>query len=91
MNVVVAYDIADDNRRARVAARLSAHGNRLQRSVFECIVDDSTLTELVTEIEGLLDHDTDVLHVLFQCVDCHGHRHEFGQVDHSLHELFWVI
>jgi CRISPR-associated protein Cas2 len=36
MRYVVAYDIADDRRRADIATLLSGYGPRVQLSVFEC-------------------------------------------------------
>jgi CRISPR-associated protein Cas2 len=36
MKYVVAYDIADDGRRNRVARFLEGWGRRVQKSVFEC-------------------------------------------------------
>jgi CRISPR-associated endonuclease Cas2 len=40
---VIAYDISDDGRRARVAAVLQAHGDRVQRSVFVCTLEADIL------------------------------------------------
>ena len=91
MNVVVAYDIRDDDRRARVAAMLASHGNRIQKSVFDCVVSPEELATLVESLGNLINHETDVLHMLRQCSDCRAGRVEFGQVDNSLHEWFWVL
>ena len=34
MRIIVAYDISEDSRRARVSALLASWGDRIQRSVF---------------------------------------------------------
>lgn len=43
MLVVVAYDIADDKRRQKLATFLEGYGRRVQESVFECFL---TLEEM---------------------------------------------
>ena len=63
LNVVVAYDVRDDGRRARLAAVLAAHGIRIQRSVFECLLDESTLAEILQSADRLLNNDHDTVHV----------------------------
>jgi len=50
---VVAYDIANDSRRAKVADLLLEYGRRLQRSVYEIDVEPEELDELRFRI-GLL-------------------------------------
>ena len=42
---VIAYDISDDHRRARVAAILQAYGDRIQRSVFVATIEADLLNE----------------------------------------------
>lgn len=43
---VIAYDISDDHRRARIAAVLQAYGDRIQRSVFICALEADLLAEV---------------------------------------------
>lgn len=54
---LVCFDIEDDNVRTRVGKALLRHGERVQRSVFEVVVDsDSELDELqgrVIELAGV--------------------------------------
>ena len=44
--VVVAYDIADDKRRALLHRRLKRFGLGVQYSVFECLLDSDRLREM---------------------------------------------
>ena len=44
---VVSYDVADDKRRARVARRLQARGQRVQWSVFELLCTEAELNALL--------------------------------------------
>ena len=43
LTVVIAYDISEDRRRARVAAVLQAYGDRVQRSVFIATLEPDRL------------------------------------------------
>ena len=91
MNIVVAYDVRDDDRRARLAALLSTHGLRIQKSVFECLVDDASIADIVSRADELLDLDHDTFHVFHQCEACGPKRHAAGQVASVLHELYWIV
>jgi CRISPR-associated protein Cas2 len=91
MIVIIAYDVRDDDRRARLAATLGRHGVRLQKSVFECLVDETVLAELTLDAEALLDLDHDVLHVFRQCSPCVEARGAMGQVNTVMHKRFWVV
>ena len=53
--LVVSYDITDDRRRARVAAALEDFGQRVQKSVFECHLEDAQVAALKARIETELD------------------------------------
>jgi CRISPR-associated protein Cas2 len=91
INVIVAYDVHDNDNRAHLAALLGAHGVRLQKSVFECLLEETVLAELLQTTERLLDLHHDVLHVFRQCEPCFGGRHTQGQAKSILHELFWIV
>lgn len=70
LTVVVAYDISDDQRRARVAATIQVWGNRIQRSVYLCTLDPAQLTDLSSRIAGIIDPDTDSVYAFRQCGAC---------------------
>lgn len=59
MLVVIAYDIADDRRRAEVAGRLLGWGERVQESVFECWLNAAELRLLKDTLAELVDETTD--------------------------------
>jgi hypothetical protein len=52
---VIAYDISEDARRARVAAVLQAHGDRVQRSVFVCTLESDDLRELCDRLSQIIN------------------------------------
>jgi CRISPR-associated protein Cas2 len=72
MFVVVSYDIVDDSRRTRLAKALSDYGYRVQKSVFECQVDDRLFLEMKEEIEKMIDRETDSVRYYFLCGRCQG-------------------
>lgn len=54
MFLVIAYDISDDRRRARVHGTLRDYGTAVQKSVFECRISDAEWRKLRERLEGLL-------------------------------------
>ncbi len=61
MELLVAFDIADDARRRRVGAVLKARGDRIQRSVF--VLRHFEAATLGNLLEPLLDEAVDVVMV----------------------------
>lgn len=76
---VLAYDIADDNVRVKVANRLLTAGYRLQRSVFQLEGSVESMATLVAAVTRLIEDDRDTLHVFRICEHCDVHRFAFGQ------------
>lgn len=61
---VVAYDIADDGRRERVATLLSAYGPRVQLSVFECALPTKAAgVELRRALRQVIDGEEDQVRI----------------------------
>lgn len=66
MLVLITYDVnttdADGRRRLRmVAKKCTAYGQRVQNSVFECLVDASQLRLLQADLRTIIDPDKDSL------------------------------
>lgn len=66
MLVLVTYDVnttdADGQRRLRnVAKKCVAHGQRVQNSVFECLVDAAQYRMLQSELKSIIDLQRDSL------------------------------
>lgn len=70
MRYVIAYDISDDRRRARVAKRLESLAERVQGSVFEADLNDKALTRLLEQLVKLIDAEADGVRVYRLCSDC---------------------
>ncbi len=56
---VVAYDVPDDRRRARIAKKLGSYGDRVQYSVFIVDVRPARLVRLRGELERLMRAEED--------------------------------
>ena len=70
MLVLVAYDVnteSDGGRRRlrRVARRCENHGQRVQKSVFECLVDQAQWTALRTGLISEISRERDSLRFYF--------------------------
>ncbi len=57
----VAYDVADDARRVKLANLLKSYGERVQLSVFECYLDEKLLQDLMARARRVLDLGQDAL------------------------------
>lgn len=70
MFVVVAYDIVEDRRRDRLARMLHDYGRRVQKSVFECVVDEKRFLDLRLKVEKEIDMTVDSVRYYFLCQRC---------------------
>ncbi|MNC06737.1 CRISPR-associated endonuclease Cas2 [compost metagenome] len=66
MLVLITYDVStttSEGRRrlSQVARKCQDHGQRVQNSVFECLLDAAQLRKLKFELEELIDKQTDSL------------------------------
>jgi len=59
LTVLVCYDISRDAARARVAAYRQQWGDRIQRSVFVCVVAPEEMSEMVSRLEEMIDPQKD--------------------------------
>ena len=59
MLALVAYDITEQKRLAKVAKTCEDYGIRVQYSVFECHLTPSQFEQLWGELLALIDSDTD--------------------------------
>jgi CRISPR-associated protein Cas2 len=91
LTVVVAYDISEDRRRARVAAALQQWGDRVQRSVFVCVLAHEQLAELTRRVEEIIEVDTDSVYVFRQCGACWGDVGVLGQASVEDEPYFWAV
>ena len=71
IRAVIIYDISDDKRRKLVSDLLEGWGKRVNRSVFECLIDSSVkMNKLKTGIANIVDKKTDSVRVYVLCLSC---------------------
>ena len=88
---VIAYDISDDHRRARVAAILQTYGDRIQRSVFVCAIEPGLLAEARERISEIINPETDSVYVFRQCAACWETVGIYGQATMAGEALYWAV
>lgn len=79
MFYVVSYDIPDNARRARLAKVLKNYGERVQLSVFECILDRRLHELMVRRISKTIEEEEDRVRIYRLCADCVGAVKILGQ------------
>jgi len=72
MYIVISYDIVDDKKRLRVAKLLKNYGERVQKSVFECRVDEKRYLEIKGKLEKIIDMENDSVRYYSLCQKCIG-------------------
>lgn len=70
MRYIIAYDISDNARRAKVAKKLEAIGERVQGSVFEADLNDAALARLQTQLAKIIDVEIDGIRFYRLCSEC---------------------
>lgn len=75
---LLAYDVTDDRRRAKLAKLLESLGARVQGSVFEAYLNDEELKKLKTRVQRVLEMKQDSLRIYFVCEACRGKIQTLG-------------
>jgi CRISPR-associated protein Cas2 len=78
MYVVVVYDIVEDRKRNRLAKVLANYGHRVQKSVFECDLEDQQYLRMKGALEKEIDPEEDSVRYYFLCRRCHGNTEVSG-------------
>ncbi len=60
---LISYDISDDKRRNKVSEFLENYGNRVQKSVFECFIDEKTYLHIYSTLQKLINQKTDSIRI----------------------------
>lgn len=68
MEILVAYDVSTElpagRRRLRKVAKIcEGFGQRVQKSVFECVLSESQMVQLEHRLWGVIDAETDSLRI----------------------------
>lgn len=81
--LLVTYDVntetAEGRRRLRQVAKIcSNHGQRVQNSVFECLLDPAQIVELRASLTAVVNLDTDSLRFYHLGKNWHGRVEHLG-------------
>ena len=88
---LITYDIADTQRRQRIAQTLSGFGERVQYSVFECRLDTRELAHLRSQIGAVADWQHDSIRWYPMCDPCHCRITRQGEGPIPTDEGFYVV
>ncbi len=78
---VLCFDVRDDRRRARLVKRLRDFGDRVQRSVFEAVLDDAGFQRLQAAVEKTIDPGEDSFFAYRLCPPCEARVLRLGRQD----------
>ena len=70
MLYVVSYDIPDSKRRTKLAKILKDFGDRVQYSVFECILDGDLFEAMLARIDRIVVARNDSVRIYTLCGRC---------------------
>ncbi len=70
MVVVVCYDVVDNKKRYRLAKLMKNYGSRVQKSVFECTLDERQYLTMKQSVEKLIDWELDSVRYYSLCRGC---------------------
>lgn len=70
IHLLVCYDVVDDRRRAKLSKYLKSRLERVQKSVFEGHVPESTIVGLMRRIGKLIDREADTVRIYQLCARC---------------------
>ena len=91
MRYVIAYDIADERRRARLAAALLDFGRRIEESVFLASVDEELAAEMRQRIQTIIELSEDCVHVFALCGACDARTEVYGRAELPEDKSFYVV
>lgn len=91
MLYIVSYDIPDDKRRTKLSKTLLDFGDRVQFSVFECILNVDELEKLNSKIEKIIVDEEDRVRVYPLCADCKNSIKIFGSGNVSEIEDVYIV
>lgn len=81
MRYVICYDIRSQDRRRRVSECLDGYGDRIQRSVFEAVLDAALFESCLSELMELIDPVEDSIAAYALCAACDGRRFYRGAAE----------
>jgi CRISPR-associated protein Cas2 len=91
MFYVVSYDIADTPRRTKIAKILEDFGDRVQYSVFECLLEKELLGKMFDRLEKVVKDNEDSIRVYALCANCEKVIKVIGQGEVAKEEKYYIL
>mgnify|MGYP001613998057 FL=1 len=91
MFYLVSYDIPDTKRRTKLAKTLEDFGDRVQYSVFECILDNKLLDKMVKRIHKIAKAEDDSIRIYSICANCEKIIKVIGQGEVTKNEEVYIV
>jgi len=91
MQYIVCYDIADDQRRSRIAGTLLDFGRRLQESVFVAFLEPDLLDQMKQRLEAVIDREQDSICIFSLCNACGPKAITMGVAEIPLDKAYYIV
>ncbi len=91
MLYLVSYDISDTPRRTKISKILDDFGDRVQYSVFECLIDNELLEKMVLRLQKVVKEAEDSIRIYSVCGNCEKVVRIIGQGDVSKDEKYYIL
>jgi CRISPR-associated protein Cas2 len=91
MLVVVTYDIPNDKRRTQLAKALEDFGDRVQFSVFECLLEPPDIEGLAHTITNIINPNEDAVRIYRLCASCERTIRLIGQGNRTTLPDAWIL
>jgi CRISPR-associated protein Cas2 len=91
MFYLVSYDIPDTPRRTKIAKILDDFGDRVQYSVFECLLEQGLLEKMIDRLEKVVKMDEDSVRVYALCASCEKVIKVIGQGEVTKEEKYYIL
>jgi CRISPR-associated protein Cas2 len=91
MLYLVSYDIPDTPRRTKIAKILDDFGDRVQYSVFECLIDKELLNKMEARLHKVVNEAEDSIRIYALCGNCENIIKIIGQGEVSKEEKYYIL
>lgn len=91
MLYIVSYDITNTARRTKISKILKDFGDRVQYSVFECLIEPELKKKMRERLMNVIDEEKDSLRIYTMCAGCEKKIEIIGQGDLTKEDKFYIL